>query len=85
MKHILLCSAICSSFNAFLLNAFVETVSSAISGTTLAVADYGMLTILKTSEEGGLQIHLDGTWIDVEPIPGEDAPSAIQFTNVTLF
>lgn len=36
----------------------------------LSGADYGMLTILKTSEVGGLQIHLDGTWIDVDPVEG---------------
>ena len=29
-----------------------------------------MLTILKTSKVGGLQIHLDGTWIDVDPVDG---------------
>ena len=54
----------------------------------MAVADYGMLTILKTSEQGGLQIHLDGTWIDVEPIPGEaksEAPTVFRPTKVTLF
>lgn len=33
-------------------------------------ADYGMLTILKTVQVGGLQIRLDGTWIDVDPIEG---------------
>lgn len=33
-------------------------------------SDYGMLTILKTSKVGGLQIHLDGTWIDVEAVDG---------------
>ena len=33
-------------------------------------ADYGMLTILKTSKVGGLQIHLDGTWINVEAVDG---------------
>ena len=26
-----------------------------------------MLTVLKTSEENGLQVHMDGKWIDVEP------------------
>lgn len=29
-----------------------------------------MLTILKTSKVGGLQIHLDGTWINVEAVDG---------------
>lgn len=29
-----------------------------------------MLTILKTNKVGGLQIHLDGTWIDVEAVDG---------------
>jgi isopenicillin N synthase-like dioxygenase len=29
-----------------------------------------MLTILKTGEEGGLQLSLDGDWIDIKPIPG---------------
>jgi isopenicillin N synthase-like dioxygenase len=29
-----------------------------------------MLTILKTGEEGGLQLSVDGNWIDIEPIPG---------------
>lgn len=33
-------------------------------------ADYGMLTILKTCNVGGLQIHLDGTWINVEAVDG---------------
>lgn len=29
--------------------------------------DYGMLTILKTSEEGGLQVYVNGRWTDVCP------------------
>ena len=33
-------------------------------------ADYGMITILKTDEEGGLQMNLDGVWVDINPIPG---------------
>lgn len=32
--------------------------------------DYGDLTILKTDMVGGLQIQLEGEWIDVQP--GED-------------
>ena len=29
-----------------------------------------MITILKTDEEGGLQMNLDGIWVDINPIPG---------------
>ena len=32
--------------------------------------DYGMITILKTDEEGGLQMNSDGIWVDINPIPG---------------
>lgn len=51
---------------------YTDEVSSEEMGLFAAGAhsDYGMLTILKTSKEGGLQIHLDGTWIDVEATQG---------------
>uniref|UniRef100_A0A7R9YQ36 Fe2OG dioxygenase domain-containing protein n=1 Tax=Chlamydomonas euryale TaxID=1486919 RepID=A0A7R9YQ36_9CHLO len=35
-----------------------------------AHTDYGMLTILKTDEVPGLQIHTSGAWRDVPPMPG---------------
>eukprot|EP00879_Flechtneria_rotunda_P019606 GHRR01020600.1.p1 GENE.GHRR01020600.1~~GHRR01020600.1.p1 ORF type:complete len:269 (+),score=76.30 GHRR01020600.1:898-1704(+) len=35
-----------------------------------AHSDYGMLTILATDEVPGLQVHLGGSWHEVQPIPG---------------
>ncbi|KAI8476259.1 MAG: hypothetical protein J3K34DRAFT_272372 [Monoraphidium minutum] len=35
-----------------------------------AHTDYGMLTILATDGQPGLQVHLDGAWVDVPPAPG---------------
>ena len=32
--------------------------------------DYGLLTILKQDEVGGLQINAHGQWIDAPPVPG---------------
>lgn len=35
-----------------------------------AHTDYGMLTVLITDGTPGLQIHADGKWQPVEPVPG---------------
>lgn len=35
-----------------------------------AHSDYGMLTILATDGVPGLQAHLQGSWVDVAPVPG---------------
>lgn len=35
-----------------------------------AHTDWGMLTVLATDAQPGLQISHQGTWIDVEPRPG---------------
>lgn len=35
-----------------------------------AHTDYGMLTILATDGQPGLQVHLGGAWVDVPPAPG---------------
>ncbi|WIA38103.1 hypothetical protein OEZ86_001465 [Tetradesmus obliquus] len=35
-----------------------------------AHSDYGMLTLLATDEVPGLQVHLNGSWQDVQPLPG---------------
>jgi hypothetical protein len=32
--------------------------------------DYGMLTLLRTDDVPGLQIHVGGRWLDVPPLPG---------------
>lgn len=32
--------------------------------------DYGLLTILKQDEAGGLQVKMRGQWIDAPPVPG---------------
>ena len=35
-----------------------------------AHTDYGVLTILATDESPGLQIHTQGKWQHVKPVPG---------------
>ncbi len=32
--------------------------------------DYGLLTLLHQDHSGGLQVHTDSGWIDVDPVPG---------------
>eukprot|EP00195_Chlamydomonas_chlamydogama_P011151 CAMPEP_0202891964 /NCGR_PEP_ID=MMETSP1392-20130828/1858_1 /ASSEMBLY_ACC=CAM_ASM_000868 /TAXON_ID=225041 /ORGANISM="Chlamydomonas chlamydogama, Strain SAG 11-48b" /LENGTH=325 /DNA_ID=CAMNT_0049575839 /DNA_START=25 /DNA_END=1002 /DNA_ORIENTATION=+ len=35
-----------------------------------AHSDYGMITVLATDEVPGLQLHINGSWVDVAPLPG---------------
>jgi isopenicillin N synthase-like dioxygenase len=35
-----------------------------------AHTDYGMITVLATDDVPGLQAHVDGEWVDVDPVPG---------------
>ena len=46
-----------------------------------------MLTILKTCNVGGLQIHLDGTWINVDAVDGfiVNLGALIPFNATMLF
>jgi len=50
-------------------SAELSSVSDGVLGAG-AHTDYGMLTFLLTDEQPGLQIHLEGEWMDVPPQTG---------------